>query len=377
MISRRRFNASLLFTGVSAQAVTATEQDASAPGIAHPGDLRPLASVLEKAAAGETITLVGVGGSITAGAGASAPGKRWLNLVAAALRRRGPSPVTLINAGVSDTKSDYGALRLERDVLMQRPDLVFLDAAVNDDGSDAPTYDTMVRRILAARICLVPIMFGTGSFGGIEDVLVPICRYYDLPVVSYVDAARECVRSGAYTQAELTAPDGIHPADAGHALAARCVERLLSLAATKVRKPLLTNAFDRVTFISNDALRYAVMHGFTYVPNPNPGNGETCAAWRSSHAGDWLTLPVTVSGEGHVWIVMDRFRTRGGKLRVQVGAEPSRVLDGHDPDLPVDERLNVICVARHLKAGTYMLRIENVSTAASAFVWVQGVGLSR
>ena len=45
-----------------------------------------------------------------------------------------------INAAVSGTGSDYGAPRLQRDVLRHRPDLLFVEFAVNDGaGSDAGT----------------------------------------------------------------------------------------------------------------------------------------------------------------------------------------------------------------------------------------------
>ena len=41
---------------------------------------------------------------------------------------------TLINAGIGATDSDYGCLRVQRDVLSQNPDLVIVEFAVNDIG---------------------------------------------------------------------------------------------------------------------------------------------------------------------------------------------------------------------------------------------------
>jgi lysophospholipase L1-like esterase len=43
--------------------------------------------------------------------------------------------VTEIVAGLPGTGSNLGACRLERDVLRHRPDLLFVEFAVNDTGS--------------------------------------------------------------------------------------------------------------------------------------------------------------------------------------------------------------------------------------------------
>ncbi|AQG98356.1 hypothetical protein A9R05_05595 [Burkholderia sp. KK1] len=133
------------------------------PQIVSYGDISRLAQVMTKVKSRNPIKICGLGGSITAGANATTVDKRWLNLVAGWLEIEYDCPVSIWNAGISGTASDYGALRLQRDVLAHSPDIVFVEYAVNDSATDGPSYDSVIRNLLAAtpQIAVVPIMFCT------------------------------------------------------------------------------------------------------------------------------------------------------------------------------------------------------------------------
>lgn len=73
-----------------------------------------------------------LGGSITENAGEGG----FLTGVADWFASRG-IPVRIVNAGLSATDSKFGALRLQRDVLVHRPDVVFVEFAVNDNARDS------------------------------------------------------------------------------------------------------------------------------------------------------------------------------------------------------------------------------------------------
>lgn len=89
-----------------------------------------LPNVLRKLKAGEEVHVAYLGGSITA-----APGWRVLSLDW--LKSQYPqAKLSEINAAISGTPSSFGALRLEREVLKQKPDLLFVEFAVNDGGSN-------------------------------------------------------------------------------------------------------------------------------------------------------------------------------------------------------------------------------------------------
>ena len=105
-----------------------------------------LPHVFAKLKAGKPVTIAYFGGSITAGAGASDGEKTsYRALVGQWFTTTFPqASVTNVNAAIGGTGSDLGAFRLKRDVLGHHPDLVFVEYAVNDNG----TPDIMVDRAM-------------------------------------------------------------------------------------------------------------------------------------------------------------------------------------------------------------------------------------
>jgi hypothetical protein len=66
---------------LTALLVKGTINSQSLPSIVSLGDLSRLQNVLRRASSGLPVRIAGMGGSITAGAGASTPDKRWMTLV--------------------------------------------------------------------------------------------------------------------------------------------------------------------------------------------------------------------------------------------------------------------------------------------------------
>jgi hypothetical protein len=88
-----------------------------------------LPNFFAKAKADGKLTLAYFGGSITAANG-------WRPQTTAWLRQHYPkAEVTEIDAAIGGTGSDLGVFRLGHDVLAYRPDLVFVEFAVNDGGA--------------------------------------------------------------------------------------------------------------------------------------------------------------------------------------------------------------------------------------------------
>lgn len=123
-----------------------------------------LPNITRKLAEGRPVTVAYLGGSITYADG-------WRVYMDRMLRQKYPAAeIKMVNAGVPGTSSALGAARLERDVLQHRPDLVFVEFAVNGGGigtggSDRlydysrPAMESIVRRIIEADpqtdVCLV------------------------------------------------------------------------------------------------------------------------------------------------------------------------------------------------------------------------------
>ena len=79
------------------------------------------------------MNVVFIGGSITYGTGATANEKCYASLVGNYLKKANPDKkVNIFNAGLPGTGSDLGLFRLKRDVLSHKPDMVFVEFAIND-----------------------------------------------------------------------------------------------------------------------------------------------------------------------------------------------------------------------------------------------------
>lgn len=92
----------------------------------------PLPGLSAAVAQGEPLTIVALGSSSTAGAGASAPEMSYPARLAASLRRALPGmALTVVNAGIGGEEAPDMLARLDRDVLAQHPRLVVWQAGAN------------------------------------------------------------------------------------------------------------------------------------------------------------------------------------------------------------------------------------------------------
>ena len=75
----------------------------------------------------EEFKLAFIGGSLTEG------GKTWIDAIKNYLQEKMPDKkITVINAGIGGTMTDYGMLRYKSHVLDHEPDMVFIEFTVND-----------------------------------------------------------------------------------------------------------------------------------------------------------------------------------------------------------------------------------------------------
>lgn len=203
------------------------------------GNQALLAKVIKKAQNGEDITVVGIGGSITQGAGASNAANRYGERVAAWLQKQFPNiTVKYINAGIGSTTSLVGVHRLDTDVFAHNPDLVMVDFTVNDGASDERyklSYETIIRTILKKEIAVISLVFGA-----VADPLNPkfaengLCShlptmvYYDVPVIDYYSALWKYIDAGIVNWNDDLTADGLHPNDNGHLMIASAIQHYLN-----------------------------------------------------------------------------------------------------------------------------------------------------
>ena len=117
------------------------------PGLAvacnAPADLvrlvNPLKRVAQRIAGGQPLTIVAIGSSSTAGAGASSPAMSYPSRLEVELKALFPrADITVVNRGVNGEESRDMLARFDRDVISRNPDLVLWQVGSNSVLRDRP-----------------------------------------------------------------------------------------------------------------------------------------------------------------------------------------------------------------------------------------------
>lgn len=171
--------------------------------------------VIQKAGRGEDVTLVYLGASITKPWRGHDP-KGYVALSYEDFKNRfGKSDnVHLVNSGMNGTTSTIGLIRVERDLLLHEPDVVFIDFAVNDmkDGLQREIFESLILRILKSKSNpAVVLMFMVADTGyTCQGHMQVIGEHYSLPMISVSDGIFPEIDSGRMTWRDYS-DDNIHP----------------------------------------------------------------------------------------------------------------------------------------------------------------------
>ena len=180
-----------------------------------------------------------LGGSITEMTG-------WKDRMKEDLQQRFPDThFTFIDAGIASTGSTPHAFRMERDVFGQGiPDLLFVEAAVNDDTNyftaieQVRGMEGIVRHALSVNplMDIVFLHFIYDPFIAILDagrqpeVIVNherVAAHYGLSSLNLADEVARRMRAGEFTWQQF---GGTHPAPMGHRVYAATINSLLDIA---------------------------------------------------------------------------------------------------------------------------------------------------
>src|SRR5271170_5563659 len=100
---------------------------------------RPLLHTMRALASGEPLTIVAIGSSSTAGAGASSAAATYPSRLAVELRQRFPGhDITVLNRGINGQETDQTLARFETAVIAAHPDLVLWQVGTNSVLRDRP-----------------------------------------------------------------------------------------------------------------------------------------------------------------------------------------------------------------------------------------------
>jgi len=302
--------------------------------IVSEGDLTRVWRVMFRAKRGEPITVATIGGSITQGSVAQRMQNRYPNVMAAWWQATFPnSKVTLVNAGIGATGSDFGSLRVASHVLSKHPDLVVVEFAVNDSNTRqrAETLEGVVRQILADPDApAVVLLFMSDHGHNAQEQHSKVGEHYNLPMVSYRDALWPEIDAGQLSLDTIT-KDNLHPNDRGHVMTGQLLGHLFDVAlsklpasepekpSTELPAPLISDVFQHTWFVEGADLKPTAVSGWVYDPAAN------VKAWKTSTPGSTIEFDVP----GGTRLYLNYFRVRGamGKADVQVDDGPAKTID--------------------------------------------------
>ncbi len=272
-----------------------------------------------RAKAGERLTIVFFGASLTWGANATDQANTsYRARIADYFEAAYPQAhFKYYDAAIGGTGSMLGVFRLERDVLKRQPDLVFLDFTANDDiYSDSPeplaSYESLVRRIIAEGRCpVVQMIFPFGwnvKYPDFEKMKrrtahLAISDAYGTSVGDAVALAVERVQRGEATIEQIWPYDQVHPGDFGYQLFADAAwEALQAGIRNKLVCKIPETMLHADTYMTNARVRIS-----TLAPLPEGwrvGHPNLTAAWHDGLMSRWLddvaiaANTVKVKGEG-------------------------------------------------------------------------------
>lgn len=263
------------------------------------------------------------------------------------------SQLVFINAGVSGTGTDLGACRLGEQVLTQKPDLIFIEFAVN--GAYAPGMEGMVRQIIKDNpltdICFI-YTITTGQAkkyteGDIPDNikgLEAVADKYGLTAIhlgmeaAMLEKENKLLWKGTKEEsgnAILFSNDGIHPlAEGGNIYAAAIARAFIKLEKEKssaVKKQLSNPLFDNGW---EDAGMYAPIDIAQFSGQWEklvPENGSTFSRFRP-----WFPYIMksatpgasfTFNFEGSAFGIFDIGGPEVGQIEIEVDGKPTKLTE--------------------------------------------------
>ncbi len=172
----------------------------------------------------QPVTLAFLGGSITFLGGKNG----YVHQVGEWFRTTYPaSEITVVNAGVSGTDSRFGAKRLDRDVLRYKPDVLFVEFAVNDGDRDHtehmerilhkawqsnPNMDIVIFYTLAKN--MLP-HYDKGHLPPSAQAHEKVAAHYQIPTIGLAHDVAAKLRAGDIRWEEF-ANDSCHPHAKGY-----------------------------------------------------------------------------------------------------------------------------------------------------------------
>jgi acyl-CoA thioesterase-1 len=217
----------------------------------------PLSHVAQKLTAGAPITIVAIGSSSTAGAGASSPAKSYPSQLAVELKKQFPyNSITVLNRGANGEEVADMLRRFDKAVVAAKPDLVLWqlgtnsvirDHMFNDHG--AAIRDGLNKiRATGADIVLIDPQFAPKVIVKAEaahmvELIATTAKVENVDLFRRFDVMKRWREADHMAFESFVSPDGLHMNDWSYA----CMAKGLGLAiAEAAERPVVSAAMSYV-----------------------------------------------------------------------------------------------------------------------------------
>jgi len=236
---------------VGLAAVVPLRAETAAPACDNPLDLirmaNPLSHVAKKISAGEPLTIVALGSSSTAGAGASSPAANYPSQLTVELHRHFPKlSITMLNRGVGGEEVADMLRRLDTAVIAAKPDLVLWQLGTNSviRGHRLSDHGAMIREGLAkirsvgADVVLIDPQFAPKVIAKPEaermvDLISATAKREDVDVFRRFEVMRHWHDVDNLSFEAFVSPDGLHMNDWSYACMAKGLGNAIAEAAQR------------------------------------------------------------------------------------------------------------------------------------------------
>jgi hypothetical protein len=340
--------------------------------------------------AGAEIKIGYLGGSITAQNG-------WRPKTLAHFQKTWPqAKFSEINAAIGGTGSDLGVFRLKQDVLDHKPDLMFVEFAVNDGGASPEQIfrcmEGIVRQTWKALpecdICFVytltealaPAMID-GKFQRSASAMEKIADHYGIPTIHMAMEVAKLAKEGKLVwKAKLPktdeekktlgdkfvfAPDSVHPhVETGHELYLQAIVRSLepinaaskSTGAHVLNVPFIATNYEQAKLLPiSDA---TLSKGFTLL---DPKADEFGKRWANRmttlHKGAQPGETITFQFKGTRCSIYDIVGPDCGQLIITLDDQPSKIVPRFDAYCTY-HRLGAFVIGNDLEDKVHTVKIE-------------------
>lgn len=353
-----------------------------------------LPNVFAKWKAGKEVRIAYLGGSITEANGWRPKTLDWFK------KQYPAAPIVEINAAIGGTGSDLGVYRVRQDVLDHKPDLLFVEFAVNDSGAPVDRIQKAMEGIVrqtwranpATDICFVYTltegMLGDlegGKFPRAASAMEQVADHYAIPSihmgleVAHLHQAGKLLFTGPLpkTDAERAAlngkivfsGDGVHPyPETGHQFYLECVMRAMAKIAPHGKagphplpSPLVADNWERAKLVPLTVAKLSP--GWQKLdPGVSPlakrFQNRLPGLWKADQPGETLTLRF----KGTALMVYDLLGPDCGQVSVQLDAKPPVVQSRFD-SFSNYHRLGTLSVAEDVPDAVHTVTIRLLQEA--------------